>query len=198
MTKRQLALCISMVWLGLCFAKPASADLSLDAVTWYATAGYNAEDGGQLDLASVAGRVGARFGTYFGVESEANVGVDSERFVYFPPCSQICPDIVFLDRAKLNNSEALYGVGYLPITAKLDLFGRAGYGFANYSAGPVFHQGFAEQSFNFGVGCQYFLDGANGLRVDYTREEVTSKDQLGSETTGDAINDWSISFVHRF
>lgn len=198
MRKRHLALCALIAWGELCAAGPASANLNLDPVTWYVTVGYNTEDGGQLDLASVAGRAGARFGSYFGVEGEANVGVDSKRFVYFPPCSQICPDIVLLDTARLNNSEALYAVAYLPIIANLDLFGRAGYGFADYSSSPVFHQGFAEQSFNFGVGAQYFVDGANGIRVDYTREEITSKSQLGSETTGNAIRDWSVSFVHRF
>lgn len=178
--------------------QPALADSGFDPVTWDATLGYDWQDSRRLDLEAIGGRVGARFGRYLGAEGQVDVGVDHHRFVYYPPCTEVCAEPIFLENSRLENSESLYGMGYLPITDGADLFARAGYGFSDYSAGPVLRRGFSEQSFNYGAGGQIFLIGANGIRFDYTRESVTSKNQVGSEATGSQTNVWSVAFVHRF
>lgn len=196
----KFGLCAIAALAGLCTFEQAHADTNFDSVAWYVTAGYTREDSRQLDLNAIGGRIGARFGSYVGIEGEANFGLGHDRFVYAAPCSgPVCPlGPIFLDQAKLDNSEAIYAVGYLPITDDFDVFARVGYGNSNYSSGPVLSRGFNEQSFNFGGGAQYFVDGMNGIRVDYTREAVTNDDSVGREATGQAIGNWSLAFVHRF
>mgnify|MGYP000851703099 CR=1 FL=1 len=46
------------------------------------------------------------------------------------------------------------------------------------------------QSWNYSVGGQYFVDGANGVRADYAREEFQH-----SEDSADVV---SVGYVHKF
>ena len=187
---------------GLTGVARADSDSAGGATTGYATVGYAYQQGGQVDLEAIAGRLGARFGSYFGVEGELGTGIDRHRFIYSPPCSgSICPlGPVVLMHARLSNTEAVYAVGFLPIMQGADLFVRAGYGFSDFSApsSPYSRNGFSKQSFNFGAGGQYFIDGANGIRLDYTREEVTQQNSFGLEATGKAIDVWSVAYVRSF
>ena len=178
-------------------AAPANAQ-SFEPVTGYGTLGYSNLNGGQLNLGAITGRLGARFGSYLGVEGELSVGVNEQNFTYSPPCAPICElPIILLLRSRLNNSEGIYAVGYLPLTPDADLFVRAGYGAANYSSAS-FSRGFNQQSFNFGAGGQYFFDGVDGVRLDYTREDITQNDPIGREATSNGVNVWSVSYIRRF
>lgn len=127
------------------------------------------------------GRLGARFGRYLGVEGEAGFGVHSDK--------DTLAGVPY--RSKLKHTFAGYGVGYLPVTPKLDLFGRVGYGdtkFSVSSAGTKFSDG--RTSWNYGGGAQYFLTDADGVRVDYTRQSFI-------HGPGHA-NVWGASYVRKF
>ena len=187
---------LSLAMLGA--AAPANAQ-TFEPVTGYGTLGYSDLNGGQLNLGAITGRLGARFGSYLGVEGELSVGVNEHNFTYFPPCIvPICALPIFRLRSRLNSSESIYAVGYLPLTPDADLFVRAGYGAADYSSSTFFSRGFSQQTFNIGAGGQYFFDGVDGVRLDYTREDITQNDQIGREATGSGVDVWSISYVRRF
>ena len=164
---------------ALAIAAPASAQTtnSLSNVSWYGNLGYSDFNPNNANLSAITARIGARFGQYFGVEGELSGGIGNSRY----------------DGASLHlqNQEAIYGVGFLPVAPNADLFARVGYGGADYKAsfaGNDFHGNL--QSWNFGVGGQYFFDHANGIRVDYTREDATDH--------GPDANVWGVSYVRKF
>ena len=57
----------------------------------------------------MTGRLGYRFHPNFAVEGEATLGTSDD------------------DNAELDNAYGVYGVGILPVTPNIDLFGRVGY-----------------------------------------------------------------------
>jgi outer membrane immunogenic protein len=162
----------------LAVAAPASAQsTSLSNVSWYGTLGYTDFNPNNANVSAVTGRLGARFGQYFGVEGELSGGIGNSHF----------------DGASLHlqNQEAIYGVGFLPVAPNADLFARIGYGGADYKIsdnGGSFHGNV--QSWNFGAGGQYFFDHANGIRIDYTREDATDH--------GPDANVWGVAYVRKF
>jgi hypothetical protein len=93
---------------------------------------------------------------------------------------------------KLDSQEALYGVGFLPVSPNFDLLARVGYGHTEGSGSVAGVSASAKgDSWNYGVGGQYTFDGKNGVRVDYTREAFQS------HGTDDA-NVWSVAYVRKF
>jgi hypothetical protein len=90
-------------------------------------------------------------------------------------------------KVKLNHEAAIYATGTVPISDNFDLFARVGYGTTKISGGGLSG---SEQSWNYGVGGQYFFDGKNGVRGDYTRQDFN--DSLGNADV------WSLSYVRRF
>ncbi len=46
-------------------------------------------------------------------------------------------------------------------------------------------------SVNYGVGGEYFFDGKNGVRVDYTRFDFQKSGAADADT-------WSVGYVRRF
>jgi len=161
---------------ALAVAAPASAQ-SVSNVSWYGNLGYTDFNPNNANLSSITGRLGARFGQYFGVEGELSGGIGNSHF----------------DGASLHlqNQEAIYGVGFLPVAPNADLFARIGYGGADYKIsdnGNSFHGNV--QSWNFGAGGQYFFDHANGIRIDYTREDATDH--------GPDANVWGVAYVRKF
>ncbi len=51
----------------------------------------------------------------------------------------------------------------------------------------------------YGVGAQMFADGANGVRIDYTREHLNGlHDPVGYFSADDNANVWSVAFTHKF
>jgi outer membrane immunogenic protein len=91
----------------------------------------------------------------------------------------------------VDDQYAGYAVGFLPVMPNADLLARVGYGATDVDLsqpGRSFHD--YVTSWNAGVGGQYFLDGKDGLRADYTRETADHADL-------DA-NVWSLAYVRKF
>lgn len=169
----------------------ATAALSLMAVPamaqtvsnpqWYGTGGYTHLDAEGADLGAITGRLGARLSPNFAVEGEASVGVRDDEFSTAGVTTKVEHDY----------DAALYGVGILPVNPNLELFGRLGYGTTKLKASAaglsVEEDG---ESFNYGLGANYFFDAQNGLRADWTRRDF--RDDGGEADT------YGLSFVRRF
>jgi outer membrane immunogenic protein len=166
---------------GAAFAQTTGSTGLLSPTTFYGTLGYADTDLNHVNLGSIQGRLGARFGQYFGVEGELAGGVKSDTV-------RVGGTDV---KVKLNSQEAIYGVGFLPLSANFDLLARVGYSHSNGSGsvGGVTANAKGD-SWNYGVGGQYSFDGKNGIRADYTREQFQNKG-------GDA-NVWAVSYVRKF
>lgn len=161
---------------------PAAAQAQeAGATTIYGSVGYSHADVDDVKLGAITGRVGARFGQYFGVEGEAGFGVKDD---------EVNVGGVNVD-VELKHTAAIYGVGFLPVAPNADLFARIGYGTSKIEASAggasVSDDG---DSWNYGVGGQYFLDDKNGVRADYTRYDF--KDDGGEADV------WSVSYVRKF
>src|SRR5476649_255116 len=79
--------------------------------TFYGTLGYADSNTDHLNLGTIQGRVGARFGQYFGVEGELGAGVTNDKTT-----------VGGIDiKAKIQNQEAIYGVGFLPLSPEFEL-----------------------------------------------------------------------------
>ena len=162
-------------------AVPAVAAAQDTAVTGYGSVGYSHHDLDGADVGAIQGRVGARFNPYLGVEGELGFGVKKD-------------DVSIggvNGKAQLKNSAAIYGVGFLPVAPNADLYARVGYG---KSEGKVSVPGAIAKadgnSWNYGVGGQYFLDDKNGVRADYTRHDF--EDDAGKADV------WSVGYVRKF
>lgn len=160
-------------------AAPAAAQ-SFQDPSWYVSGGYanvSAEDA-DVSLDAVTTRVGARFNPYFGAEGELSIGVGEE---------EVAPGV----DANLNYDAAIYAVGAVPVSPNLELFARAGYGTSEIEvSGGGLTLAEDGDSWNYGVGANYFIDGLNGVRADYTRRDF--------QDDGGEADVWSISYVRRF
>ncbi|MGV3577744.1 porin family protein [Brevundimonas sp.] len=169
----------------------ATAALSLMAVPamaqtvsnpqWYGTGGYTHLDAEGSDLGAITGRVGARLSPNFAVEGEGSVGVRDDDFT------------VAGTNVKVEHQydAAVYGVGVLPVSPNFELFGRLGYGTTKIKASGAGVSAEADgESFNYGLGANYFLDAQNGIRADWTRRDF--RDDGGEADT------YGVSYVRRF
>jgi outer membrane immunogenic protein len=141
---------------GLAAAAPASAQSEVTG-----SLGWSRADVGDANLDGVTGRIRWTSG-YFGVEGEVSGGLGSDTV-----------NVAGTDvKVKLKDQAAIYGVGKIPMGDKGDLFARVGYGTTKVD-GSAFGVGVkdSENSWNYGVGGEYFFDGKNGVRVDYTYED---------------------------
>lgn len=134
------------------------------------------------DTSAIQGRVGAKLTPYFGVEGEVAGGVDSDK-VYTPGGPA---------RVKMQHQVAGYAVGYLPVNPNLDLTARVGYGTTKFSTNNPAATQFdgSRDSWNYGVGAEYKLDGKNGIRAEWTKSDYTKSD-LNSNTV-------SVGYVRHF
>ena len=173
---------------ALCALVPAAAQAQTTGggsmfgpTTFYGTVGYADTDLDHVNLGSIQGRLGARFGQYFGVEGELAGGVKSDTVTVGGT------DV----KVKLNDQEGIYGVGFLPLSPNFDLLARVGYGHSNGSGSVAGVTADAKgDSWNYGVGGQYSFDGKNGIRADYTREQF--------QNHGGDANVWAVSYVRKF
>ncbi len=178
---------------ALMMAATAAAALSLPVLahadqpaagttTFNGYIGYSGARADDVNLGAVQGRLGVRFGQYLGIEGELAGGVDSDTVDVLGTPTDV----------KLQHQEAIYGVGYLPVNPNFDLLARVGYGHSEISAsGPSVPLATASgNSWNYGVGGQYYFDGSNGLRVDYTRHDFSDG--------GPNANVWSVGYTRRF
>ena len=160
-------------------AVPAAAQ-DWRSPTWTGSISYAnvGADDADVDLDAVTARVGARFTPYFGAEGELSTGLGDET---------VAPGV----DVGLSYDAAIYGVGYVPINSNLELFGRLGYGTTELDAsGPGGTITGDNDSWNYGAGANYFFDGVNGVRGDYTRREF--------QNDGGSADVWSIGYVRRF
>jgi outer membrane immunogenic protein len=149
--------------------------------TFYGTLGYAYSDLDHVNVGTLQGRLGARFGQYFGVEGELATGLNGDTINVGG----------VEDKVHLDSQEAIYGVGFLPLSPNFDLLARVGYGHSSGSGEvPGVTANVKGDSWNYGVGGQYSFDGKNGVRLDYTREQFQDKG-------GDA-NVWAVSYVRKF
>jgi hypothetical protein len=162
-------------------AAPAFAQ-GLGPVTAYGNlGGAHISSEGDNDYTALGGRLGARFGSYLGLEGEAAFGVDGDKgTVAGSPYS-----------SKLKSAFAGYAVGFYPVTPKFDLFARVGYGTSRVNlktAGLSVTDN--TDSWNYGAGGQYFFTAKDGVRADFTRESFR-----GGPGHADV---WGASYVRKF
>jgi outer membrane immunogenic protein len=161
---------------------PAAALAQTAGTTFYGTLGYDETYVGSVNLGAIQGRIGARFGRYFGVEGEVSGGVKSDRVGIAGTSAKV----------KLDNQEAVYGVGFLPLSPNFDLLARVGYGRTETSGSVAGVSAIGRgDSWNYGAGGQYTFDGTNGVRVDYTRESFQNSGAKDADV-------WAISYVRKF
>jgi opacity protein-like surface antigen len=152
----------------------------------YGGLGYAYHDYDGANLNALQGRLGYRFTPNLAVEGEAGFGVGHDT-------SNVAGVSA---RTKLDYQGAVYGVGLLPVSPKLDLFGRLGYGATRVKTrldaggGVTASDHDTIHSWNYGGGVQYHFDDKNGLRAEYTRADAIHNDP-------DA-NVWSLGYVRRF
>ena len=147
----------------------------------YGSVGYAQSRIEGVDLGAIQGRLGAKFNPYFGVEGELSGGVKDDS-------TYVAGTKVDVD---LDHSAAIYGVGFLPVRENADLYARVGYGSSQIDASAAGVKASADgDSWNYGVGGRYFIDGQNGVQVDYTRHDF--KDDGGEADV------WSLGYVRKF
>jgi outer membrane immunogenic protein len=184
------ALMIAASAAALACAIPAIAAAQTAAPTgFYANLGYTDFNLKPVNLGAIQGRVGYRFNNWVGVEGELAGGVKDDHAdvatgLASPPTVRVT--------TKLKHEEAIYGVGFLPVSPNADLLARVGYGDTSGRGSALGTTvGAHGDSWNYGVGGQYHFDGVNGVRVDYTRQEFTN----GTSGHGDV---WAIAYSRRF
>jgi len=143
--------------------------------------GYTQLDTDGGDLGAVTGRAGYDFTRNLGIEGEASIGVSDDDFTVAGVPGSI----------EHKYDAAAYGVAKLPVNENLELFGRVGYGTTRVKAEVAGIQSSdSTESINYGVGANYFLDGQNGVRADWTRRDF--RGDAGEADT------YGLSFVRRF
>jgi outer membrane immunogenic protein len=161
-------------------AAPAMAQTQ-DAPRGYGNLGYTHLEGDNATTGAVTGRLGVNLNRYLAVETEASVGVKEDDFT-----------IAGVDGSVKQEWEAAgYVVGKVPVTDRLELFARGGYGHTELKSeiGGI-RSDIGGDSWNYGAGAQYSLDDANGIRADWTRRDYR-------ENAGEA-DAYSVSYVRRF
>ena len=172
-------------------AAPASAQTLplpsyLAPLSYNASLGYTGLSWAGNNLGAVTLRAGADFGKYVGVEGEGSFGV-SDATASLAGASA---------KTHLNNAYAGYFVGRYPILPNGNLFARVGFGHIDAQSSASFlNQGVTVHdgvdSLNYGAGGEYFFDGKNGLRIDYTRYDLRTDNAKNADT-------WSLSYVRKF
>ncbi|MDP1778300.1 MAG: porin family protein [Brevundimonas sp.] len=162
-------------------AAPAMAQ-SISSPQVTGSVGYTVLDGDDASLGAITGRLNARVSPYFGVEGEASFGVKDDEVTVGAATGDLSHEY----------DVAAYGVATLPINENFELFGRLGYGTTQIKADVA---GFSAtedgESVNYGVGANYFFDGRNGVRADWTRRDFT-------DDNGGELDTYGLSYVRRF
>jgi outer membrane immunogenic protein len=173
----------------------AQAQATTVAPGFYGTLGYADAHTSGVDLGAIQGRLGYRFNNWVGVEGELAGGVKDDKSTTTVTGGTVDTKL------KLEHSEAIYGVGFLPVSPQFDLLARVGYGDTRVKARatatgtaavPVtVSQSAHGDSWNYGVGGQYHFDEKNGVRADYTRQEFTGDNSGHADV-------WALAYARRF
>ena len=176
-------LLVSTTALSLC-ATVAHAQIPAPSLS--ASVGYTKKEDSNLE--AVQARLSARFHPNFGIEGEGALGIEPNTLAFpsVPPLTI---------KNQLRRELGVYAVGYLPVTPNAEVFARVGYGNTWFKRTVHLPPNLAVNKFdadsiNFGVGGQYDLDGKNGGRVDYTRQDFSK----GVRTE----DSWAVSYTRRF
>ncbi len=165
---------------ALAIAAPAMAQ---DGTSYYGGVSYSSTstDGVDADIGSVTGRFGAKFNQYFGAEVEGSIGINDDTV-----------DVLGTDvDVEPQYDLAAYAVATLPVSPNFELFARGGYGTTEIDVSAAgLSDTISGESWNYGVGANYFFDGVNGVRADWTRKDF--------EDDGGEADTWSIGYVRRF
>ena len=170
-------------------AAPASAQTLpayLAPVSYNAGIGYTGVQTSGADLGAITLRAGADFGKYFGVEGEGSFGVNDQNGSIGSVATKL----------HLNDQYAAYGVARYPLLPNANIFGRVGYGHSDIKGTASLNNVSASQtvgldSVNYGAGAEYFFDGKNGVRAEYTRFDFQSHGAQDADT-------WTVSYVRKF
>ncbi len=180
---------------AFCSAAPAMAqDQGTSSRSYtgiYGNLGWSGVDAQDSWTHSITGRVGGRFGRYVGVEGEVSGGLSTDHNTLGATSVGV----------KQSLAGAAYGVGFLPLSPNFDLLARVGYGASRFNVEPAGSPSYhaTENGVRFGAGAQYFFDGANGIRADWTRHDLSNFKDPGGFFPGDRRADvWSVSFAHKF
>lgn len=170
------------------FAQPLALPASLAPNGYNASIGYTNIGSDRVNLGAVTIRAGAGFGKYFGVEGEGSFGVDDHN-------GEVG---TLTTKYHVNDQYAGYGVVHYPLLPNTDVFVRGGYGHTDvkYTSNDlVLNTGVSvttgRDSWNYGAGAQYLVDGKNGVRLDYTRHDFVNRGAQNADV-------WTISYVHKF
>jgi len=170
-------------------AAPASAQslASFAPISYNAGVGYTGFSIPRADISAVTIRAGADFGKYFGVEGEGAFGLGDSEYA-----------ALIAVKTHLNDEYAGYAVVRYPVLPNANVFVRGGYGHSDIkvtatdvSTGIGASATGGSDSWNFGGGGQYFLDGKNGVRLEYTRYDYVTRDVKGADS-------FTVSYVHKF
>ncbi len=193
---------------ALCAGAPAAFAQDTTSTTTttgvYGNLGWSHVTTNGADTEGVQGRVGYRFMPFLGVEGELRAGLStghtSVDYTAGTPPVTTSTDL----GVKQKYGAAGYVVGFLPLMPnRFDLLARVGYGWSRYDLSPSSSSGLPsgsgdEHGIRYGVGAQYLFDGANGVRVDYTRERMSNLDVPAGLDVNNHANVWGVSFVHKF
>jgi|APAra7269096979_1048534.scaffolds.fasta_scaffold08052_3 outer membrane immunogenic protein len=160
---------------------PAMAQ-SISNPQYQGSIGYTGIDADGATLGAITARGGAKLSRYFGAEAELSVGVkdDDVNFGAIP------------GKVEHRYDAAAYGVATLPVTENFELFGRLGYGTTELKTSAAGLSGSnSTESVNYGAGANYFFDGQNGVRADWTRRDFRGRDGIEADT-------WGLGYVRRF
>jgi hypothetical protein len=172
MNKKFLTLaCISISLFGA----PAFAEEDLWDSNWQVSLGgaRNTQSGTKSNL--VQARLRRDFGDFIAIEAEAAFSLSQSN--------------VGNIKAGLDNEFAGFAVLKTPDWNGFEAFGRIGYAstkFSNVVGGSKVSN--SEKGLAYGVGTQYFFDGANGVRFDFTR----------FNRSGTNLNVFSLAYTRRF
>ena len=166
------------------FTAAAAAVLAAPAMAQervYGSVAYSQLEADGVDLGAVTGRLGYKFNPNFAVEGEASFGVSDDDVTIGATTASV----------EHEYDAAVYAVGTLPISPNFELFARGGYGTTEIEASAAgFTASESGESWNYGVGANWFLDGRNGIRADWTRRDFTND--------GGEADVWSLGYVRRF
>jgi outer membrane immunogenic protein len=177
------------------FAQDATSDASRLGI--YGTLGWQGTDSNNTMTHSIQGRVGGRFARYLGVEGELGVGLNTDHQTFTAGSPPVSANV----GVKRTLNGAGYVVGFLPLGSNFDLLARVGYGASRFNISPAGSSSFhaTENGIRYGAGAQYFFDGKNGIRGDYTREHYGNLHADGGSFPGGTnANVWSVAFAHKF
>lgn len=145
---------------------------------------FEGDNGVEAEVGAITGRAGMQFNSWLSLEGDASFGIDEGDFDFDGDED----DLDFDDNSDGDVVDAItapgdFGLDYLlaayvkagiPVGDQLEIFGRAGYAFAEVSSeittpgGNTIDIGDSESGASLGAGGAWHLTDRQSIRVDYT------------------------------